>query len=59
MENTNCIDPITLQNGDRVYYYNFDQGMFLIDEGIVKGGNLYTEGVTVFMNKRRKENNND
>jgi hypothetical protein len=42
-----AVDPKILTDGDVVYYYNYDQSQFLIDQGTVKGNNLYVDGVTV------------
>ena len=37
-------DVTTLQGGEKIYYLNYDNGKFLIDEGVVKGQNLYKDG---------------
>lgn len=36
------------KRGDIVHYYNHDQGQFLVDHGVVKGENMYTDGVQVY-----------
>lgn len=44
---TNPCDVTTLMPGDMVYYYNFDKGEFIVDKGVVKSENFYTDGVDV------------
>ncbi|MEK4669179.1 hypothetical protein [Niallia sp. FSL R7-0271] len=41
------LDVSTLKENDIVRYYNFDNGKFLIDEGIVKSDNIYKDGIEV------------
>ena len=42
------VDVSILKKGDIVYYNNYDKGEYLIDKGILKGDNLYTDGVEVY-----------
>jgi hypothetical protein len=41
-------DVTTLTGGEEVHYLNRDKGEFLVDQGTVKGENLYKDGVTVY-----------
>lgn len=40
-------DVSILKSGDSVYYYNRDNGEFIIDKGIIKEDNIYSDGVEV------------
>lgn len=41
-------DVTSVEKDDVIRYYNYDQGKFLIDSGVVKGVNSYFDGVDVF-----------
>jgi len=45
--NKSFCDVTNLIKGDIVYYSNYDNGKFLIDRGILKGNNIYSDGVQV------------
>lgn len=49
MENEKEICEIsTLKQGDLIYYYNHENGEFIIDKGTVKAEGFHSEGVDVF-----------
>lgn len=49
MEETKCVEPSTLKDGDVVYYFNLDnKGNSFVDNGGVRGENPYKDGVTVY-----------
>lgn len=41
-------DVTSAHKDDVIRYYNYDQGKFLIDKGVVKSINSYIDGVYVY-----------